>query len=659
MPALFFRTAILALIVAASLSGATAPATPSVALSPEATFAEMKVLSPDGQPWRVAREDWDGAKSRVANDPAWAAWLKQERKTIDDWMAKRRDRVSWVCGWYHDFVSPKDGSHLTWTSEIPGEETPFLHSPSDPKVEITPKLMAGWVFFFRSRHAEIMQRAARVYRLTGEERYAAWAAEQLDFYAEHYLEWQPQRKDQGSRLYWQTLDEATSGIKYIEVVRLLDRYVEPARRQRWWDKFFRPEADVLNHGFQSIHNIANWHRCAVAEFALVYHDDALWREAMDSRYGFRNQVAKGITADYLWWEQSFHYNEYVVEALLSLFTQAGLAGRAGELSHEMAVGENLMLSPLYVRFPNGLLPNPADGTGIESVPHRSFLASTYRVFPTTIGLAEAANVRSWDTLVDPPAVSGRAEILPVVKSRSLESSRMALLKQGRWQVFFHYGQLTASHSQAEALNYSASFGDVDITHDPGTTGYGSPFHRDYFSKGLNHNVPLVNGEAEVPPQPGVLEEFSVERGRMAAAQPKYRPGITAERALVIKGDQLTDVATVRSSLAAPQTLGLALHVQGKVKLPASFKADPDFASGRPAAFGFWKDLTRAVYQDQASFDVDYGTVTMRVSIAVPGEFRLWHGSTPDVPPKRREGFYVETHGTEATFTTTFVPVGKP
>ena len=43
----------------------------------------------------------------------------------------------------------------------------------------------------------------------------------------------------------------------------------------------------------------------------------------------------------------------------------------------------------------------------------------------------------------------------------------------------------------------------------------------------------------------------------------------------------------------------------------------------------------------------------------PGEFRLWHGSTPDVPPKRREGFYVETQGTEATFVTTFVPMGKP
>jgi hypothetical protein len=416
---------------------------------------------------------------------------------------------------------------------------------------------------------------------------------------------------------------------------------------------------VLNHGFLSIHNIATWHRCAVAEFALVYHDAALWREAVDGPFGLRNQVAKGITADSLWWEQSLHYNEFVVEALLTLFTQAGLAGRADELAGEMAAAENLMLAPIYLRFPTGLLPNPADGTGMESVPHRSFLASTYRVFPTTLGLTEAAHNRDWNTLVDPPPPSPRPDTLPAVASRNLEASRMAVLKRGPWQVFLHYGQLTASHAQAEALNFSAFYGDTDITHDPGTVGYGSPYHKDYYTKGLNHNVPLLNGEGEVPPQPGLLLEFSAENARVSAAQPRYRPGTAAARTLAIDGDRLTDTATIRSTAATPQALGLALHLQGKVRLPAGFAPAGDFAAGRTAAFGYWRGVTSAKYRDSAAFDVDYGALTLRVTIAVPGVFTVWHGSTPDVPPKRREGLYLETHGTEAVFTTTFVPVAKP
>jgi hypothetical protein len=315
-----------------------------------------------------------------------------------------------------------------------------------------------------------------------------------------------------------------------------------------------------------------------------------------------------------------------------------------------------MLSPIYVRFPNGLLPNPADGTGIESVPHRAFLASTYRVFPTTLGLTEVAHDRNWNTLLDPPPASPRSETLPAVTSQNFESTRMALLKQGPWQVFLHYGQLTASHAQSEALNFSASYGDTDITHDPGTVGYGSPYHKDYYTKGLNHNVPLINGEGSAPPQPGELLEFSAEKARVSAAQPKYRPTATATRTLVIDGNRLIDTATIHSTSSTLQPLGLALHVQGKVRLPDTFKPTDSFATNRPAAFGYWREVTSTTYKDQASFDVDYGPLTIRVTFSLPGEFTVWHGSTPDVPPKRREAFYLETQGTEATFTTSFSPV---
>ena len=601
-------------------------------------------------------EDWAGARQRVATDPQWANWLKGERRAVDEWMAERRDRVSWVCGWSHDFVSPSDASRLTWTPAVPGEDVGFLTSPSDPHVAITPKLMAAWVFEFRGRNAGMIQRAARLYRLTGETRYADWAAAQLDFYADHYLEWKPQRKDEGARLYWQTLDEASYGIIYIDSVRLLQDYVDPARKQRWWDEFFRPEAEVLNRNFQTIHNIANWQRCAVAQFALVYHNEALWHQAIDGKYGVRDQIARGITADYVWYEQSFHYNEFVVEALLTLYTEAGLYGRSGELAHEMVVGENLMLAPLYLRFPNGLLPNPADGTGIETAPHLSFLADTYRVFPTTLGLVAAASRRDWNTLVDPPPPSPRPDVLPEVKSQNLAATRMAVLKQGPWQVFLHYGQLTASHSQAEALNYSATYGATDVTHDPGTVGYGSPFHKEYYTRGLNHNVPLIDGEGEVPPKPGRLLAYSEDPARVSAAQPDFSPNAAAARTLAIEGDRLVDVATIRTKDGTTHALGLSLHLQGRVRLPAAFRPTDTFAVSRPASFGYWRGVTTATCHDQVSFDVDFGGLTLRVAIAVPGEFTIWHGSTPDVPPRRREGFYLETHGASATFTTTFSPV---
>ena len=633
---------------AAALAGAEVFPKPE----PAKVFAEMKVYDAAGRPWRVAQEDWTAARQRVANDPAWAAWLKNERKAVDGWMAKHRDRTEWVCGWWHDFVSPKDGSHLTWTPAIPGEDVKFLSSPSDPRVEITPKIMGGWVFEFRGHHAEVIERAAQLYRLTGEERYADWVAAQLDFYAAHYLDWAPQRE--GARLYWQNLDVATNLFHYAEAVRLLGDKVEPARRALWHDKFFQPQVEVLNKTRLEVHNIAVWQRSAAAEVALVFGDEPRWKEALDGKFGLRRELAEGITGDYLWWEQSFGYNSYVVKAVLGLFTAAGLHGRADELKQEMAVAENLMLSPIYLRFPDGDVPNPADVTSHVVAPDRKLLAEAYRVFPTPLGLEVAQERRDWATLLDPPPRPSHASQLPAVKSANLESTRMALLVAGDWQVFLHYGQLTRSHAQAEALNFSASFAGTDITHDPGTVGYGSPLHKNYYTRGLNHNVPLVNGEGQDPqPQPGKLIAYS--GSSVTAAQPTYRPDTQAVRQLVIDGDRLIDTTMVESKATTPQKLGLSLHLQGKVRLPVEFSADADFAKGRPASFGYWRDVRVAEYRDRAEFTVQCGDIALRVTFATPGPFRIWQGSTPDEPPRRRAGFYLETTGTNAVFTTTFEP----
>lgn len=650
------------------LRGVATAAEPYPKHEPERAFAELKVYDEAGRPIRAAREDWAGARRRVADDPAWAEWLAAERSAVDAWMARHRDRVSWVAGWSNDFVSPKDGSKLIWTEAIPGEEVDHFSSPSDPHVPLTPKLIAAWVRIWRERHADMMLRAARLYRLTGDEKYAAWAAGQLDFYATHYLEWEPQR--QGARLFWQSLTEGVNLITYAHTVRLLGDHPGHERRQFWFDKFFQPEVAVLNQNFPRILNITCWLRAAAAQVALVFDDESMWREAIDGPFGVRQQVAEGITSDYLWYEQSLSYNSYVVRAFASLFEAAGLYGRTDELADEMAVVENLMLSTTYLRFPTGQLPTPSDTKGRMSAPDRELFAEMYRVFPTTIGLQEAGNQRNWSTLVDPPAPPlAETGKLPEVTTRNFESSRMAVLVDGPWQVFFHYGQPPIkSHLQAEVLNFSAFFRNIDVTHDPGTVGYGSPLHREYYIQGLNHNVPLVNGEGQQQPpkgrrpdpfthtRAGELREFSVSHARISAAHPVYRMDAKADRTLAIEGDTLSDTVTISSTTGRPQRLGLALHVQGRVQLPDSFAPDASFADGRPKAFRYWSDVRTATFQDRAHFDVRYGATALRLTFATPGEFRIWHASTPDAPPAQREGFYLETLGTTATFHTTFAPV---
>lgn len=599
-------------------------------------FSELKQFDASGSPLRRAREDWEGARKRVRSDPQWAQWLAVRRADTDDWMAKRRDRVEWVAGWWHDFVSPRDGGFLTWTPDEPGEET--LSSPSDPKVKLTPKLHGGWVFGFRSRHTEKVLEAARLWRVTGERKYADWAASQLDFYAENWSKWPIQTEKTKARLMHQSLDDANVLVRLVNAARLLDAPQE--RRERWIRDLFRPQAELLDETMQRIHNIACWQRSAMAQAALYANDEELWKRAIDGPFGIRKQIEHGVTSEYLWFEQSLLYNAYVVSAVLPLFTMASLEGRAGQLQAEMHAVENMMLAPILLRFPTGQLPNPADATtGLKTAPNHALLASAYRVFPTALGLTEAAKHKSWETLIDPPEPASAPVKLPDVTSRDWSSSRMAVLRSGLWQVYVHYGQLHQSHAQAEGLNFEAFYGDTDITHDPGTVGYGSPLHTGFYKTGLAHNVPLIDGVAQPRWNPGELLSFSSTR--ITARQPNY-----ATRDIRIEESKLIDVATVEAK--QPARLGLILHLQGRIEKPdGELLPSPDL--------NYWRDLRTTRHQDRMSLPVRFGTRLMRITIATPGWFTLTTGVSPDVPPAHRDSLYVETNGTRAEFTTILEP----
>jgi hypothetical protein len=631
--------------------------------NPDRAFADFKLMNSNGSPIRLPIEDWAGAKRRVSTDKEWQSWLTARRADMDDWMAKRRDHAEWMAGWWHDFVSPKDGSQLIFTPDEPGEET--LHSASDPRVKLTPKLRAAWVYSFRTSHANHMVTAAQLYRLTGERKYADWAASQLDFYADNFANWPTEgplaRKSspanpRGSHLMWQSLDEAVDLIKYVNTARYLGDYVTPERKQRWFTELFKPECDLLLQTFKQIHNISCWHHAAIGCVAVYYNDPVLWKAAVEDQFGIKDQLARGVTSDFLWYEQSLGYNSYVVQALLPFFEFASLSGDAPKLRQEMDVAENLMLAPIAIRFPTGRLPNPADGK-VGYAPDVGLLATAARVFPTTIGAAARTKKYDWDTLLDPPTETAAAPTPAPAVSRNMESSQMAVLKKGPWQVYFHYGQLTSSHSQAEALNYEAFYDKTDITHDPGTVGYGSPLHKGFYATGLVHNVPLIDGVGQEGWNKGKLLAFDGDKAEVSASQPLYRKNAAAERTLTVNGGILTDTLTVRTSDSLPHEIGMLVQLQGKAALPASFQPDDSLTRpGQPQPFTHWTEITSATFTDRAAFTVTYGDGRKQtVEFGIPGTFIVTHASAPDYPPDRRETFYIRKRGTEAVFKTVFRP----
>lgn len=603
--------------------------------NPERALAEYKLYGKDGSPLSPVVEDWAGARQRVSSDAAWKKWMESRRADVDEWMARRRDRVEWVAGWWHDYVSPKDGAFLPRTMDPPGE---FMTGASGERVEVTPKIFGGWVFTFRSAHQAMMIEAARLYRLTGDEKYRDWAAGQLDFYAENYMKWPLQTVHNKARMMHQSLDDANALTRLVQVARTLGDVIPEARRKAWYGQLFRPMALLLEETLQRVHNIACWQRAAEAQAAMYAGDEDLWKKAIDGEYGIRRQIRDGITSEYFWLEQSLGYNSYVVSALLPLFEHASLAGRAGELKAEMAAAENLMLAPMALRFADGKLPTPADSTGAFAyAPNRQMLASAYRVFPTPIGLEEAAKRKSWATLLQPPTAA-KAPPLPEVKTKLYGSTQFAVLRRGDWQIFVHYGQLDSSHAQAEALSFEAFWKNRDISHDPGTVGYGSPLHRGFYQTGLAHNVPLINGQGQARWAEGEVVRFDETKPSIEARQKNYRPGWDTSRSMEIDGGALRDVVEVKGQEKA--RLGLVLHLQGEVAPGVDM---------RPAEspLQYFESTKKA--RVPGVFEARMGDRKVRVSAGAP--MTVWLGTTPDAPPNRRATLYFEVEAQAVRFET--------
>lgn len=599
---------------------------------------------------RVAKEDWSHAQAAAASDKGWQTWLAGRKQAMDSWIGKTRDRAEWVSGWGHELVDPVTQAPMKWTPEMP-------LPPDGPEAQ--GKFRQAWVSWGRSYNFARVVEAARIYRLTGESRYADWAVSQLDFYAENYASWPLRTWNGRGRMMGQSLDEATGAITLIEAVRLLHDYVPSSRRAHWRDELFLPIVENLRDFNQGVNNIALWHAVAISVIGMQFNDPALVSVGLDGPKGVRALVKAGVTANSLWYEGSFTYNAYVLRALAPLFVNASLAGRAASLQPEMNLAKNMLLAPMQLRFDDGFLPTPGDANGRAPALDLGLFFEMYRVLDTRVGRVEAMRRKTWETLVDPlleplPPL----EVLPPVKSVHLVATRMAMLKSGGWQVYMHYGQLIQHHAQEEALSSEIYFNDVPVVLDPGTVSYGSKLHEQYFRRAVAHNVPLVDGMGQVGWSPGVMNGFS--SGSMDASQPNYRPDAAAQRKISIQGSELREITSIslKPEIKGSRRLGFLFNTECQANLPdEQLTAENSAAPPNGSGFSFWEGTTVRMAPPRWQAELLCGKHRFKLDVIVSGPHMIYQALAPTTPlPKRRTVVYMELKGRTASVEMKLTPV---
>ncbi|CAM3809836.1 heparinase II/III family protein [Roseateles saccharophilus] len=594
---------------------------------------------------RTAREDWPTLVNRVKSDGGVASWVKAEQTRVDAWIARNFERADLIGGWINDYVDA-NGMALSWSPTDP--------EPPNGTTDAQKKFKGAWVARGRDYNIAQMQAAARIYRATGNTKYAEWAAKQLDFYARQYTLWPVSTVEGRSTMYRQGLDEAVAVAPLADTARLLDSYAGMTRTATWKNQFFMPLASNLKSTSAPLSNIQLWHASAIAIIAMRYKDSALLGYAIDDPAGIRANMASGLTVDNLWIEGGFAYNTYVVNCLSLLLVAADLEGFGDRFLGEANAALRMVLTPMEYHFDNGSLPNPGDSTSAQVMVNDLAHWYLFRTMPTYWGIAKATAWRTWESLLDPPKpnASATAPIIPTPNTKNFESLRWSILRAGNWQAFVRYGAMKPNHAPDEELNFELYDGSTPIAYDPGTTNYGSPLHQGYFVRGPAANAPLVDGDGQTKWAPGTLISFDAANSALTAEQTAFQADASARRSYRLTSSGFVEQSTITIPSGKTRRVGMAFSSTCDMVPGAGVSA----ASGLPAlpavtAFGYWSNTT--TYTTTASWQLTLkcpGNKNYVMKVWGPGAQRLYIGKAPNTPvPATRNSLYYEVSAASAVF----------
>lgn len=496
------------------------------------------------------RANADRLNARAQTEPWIAGIRKGLLRQAESWPAEHLQKyglkewsASWERGsWGGDYICPEHGVRLQF-------------SPEHNICPVCGKDFHGWPYdyeIFARRHSDNARSARELglaYLLTDNAACAAKAKRILLAYAEFYpalsigshKDWPRPGSRSGGRISSQTLNESDWVIEMAWAYDLVRETLTPPERAVVERDLLRSASDVIARRQRSLGNWTARHNAAHLAVGLVLRDQALIELAVNSEFGFRDQLRRSVTSEGVWYEGSWGYHFY---ALSALFLAGEMTSRAGIVVPERDKLRLALNAPLESALPNGVLPNFNDS---------GFTQLKNEVLDYDIGFRLFGDRRYLQVIRSAPrelsdALWGAENVdegsVPELASALLPEIGFATLRAAGSDstVAVKFGPHAGGHSHFDRLNFvSFALGHHQAV-DPGTQSYAYKTHKTWDRVTLAHNTLVVDETTQAESAGKVLEWHpGNDVTALRLEDVTSYPGVRLERLLVHTAGYTLDV----------------------------------------------------------------------------------------------------------------------
>lgn len=616
--------------------------------------------------------EWLAALRARGRDPGFAA----ARRTLDDRLAGYHRVLPELpvrqAGYYHEYFCPTHAVQLVFDPREPHRHP----CPVDGEVFSGEPFDSAWGWFVNDQLSDAALQAAVRYAMGGSEAAglraddAALVRHLLAGYAERYRTLPRAPKPRPGSYHgiacFSALDEDVWIIRLAWAAALLGDALAPDDRRAIREGLFDPAREHLARvRYRVVQNVANWDNSALLTLAMLLddEDDAI-DDILEGEYGVRDELARGVGGDGLWWEVSLSYHYYVLAALS--WTVRGLRASSRPFAQESVV-RKMFRTPLDLAFPDGSLPAVNDcwyqigllgavGHGIPGAEGFHELAWAWFGEPE-FGQVLAANAArtgrlTLEALLDGAEAPVTAPADRVVERRpSRRLDDLAVLRTNELTVIVKAAARDGdAHGHPDQLGLQLFGAGGRIAIDPGTPGYGIALNDTWYRQTAGHSTVMLDSASQPPASATftAFEEHSVtaeahwsaasdwalvvQRTRRIewpqAASIAYA-GVRMRRSLRLDGGSIQDVFEVNAF--GEHTIDWLLHVRG------SFAGPTEAAPGAVAGACGYDQLTevrRIRPPGPLEFVLPSGRLVLDLTPALDEEWFL--ASTPGNPAADRQ-----------------------